>query len=129
MLNLTATGALIQREACSIQTKYSLSAALLLQVGITLDHEINGLLAELENLIVDSIYKLDLKRPKKSMTRNGMLNSDMLALLNALDTRTLLGINQEKYFALMITQVYAYKGIEPDEDDFDELLTEIFGKE
>lgn len=53
-----------------------LSATLLLQVAITLDHEISGLMEELESLIVDSVYKLDLKRPRKSMTRNGMLNVD-----------------------------------------------------
>ncbi|GBF12452.1 hypothetical protein [Tepidibacillus sp. HK-1] len=106
-----------------------LSGVLLLQVGITLDHEINGLLAELETLIVDSVYKLDLKRPKKSMTRNGMLNSDMLKILKELDTRTLLGINREKYFALMMTQVYHYKGMDPEEDDLDEIINEVFGEE
>ena len=70
-----------------------LSTTLLLQVAITLDHEISGFIAELESLIVDSIYRLDLKRPKKSMTRNGMLNVDMIKVLKELDRNTLLGIN------------------------------------
>lgn len=106
-----------------------LSGTLLLQVGITIDHEINGLLAELETLIVDSVYTLDLKRPKKSMTRNGMLNSDMLKILKELDTRTLLGIKREKYFALMMTQVYFYKGVDLKEEDLDEIINEVFGEE
>ena len=70
-----------------------LSTTLLLQVAITLDHEISGFIAELESLIGDSIYRLDLKRPKKSMTRNGMLNVDMIKVLKELDRNTLLGIN------------------------------------
>lgn len=102
-----------------------LSGVLLLQVGITLDDEINGLLAELETLIVDSVYKLDLKRPKKSVTRNGMLNSDILKTLKELEQRTLLGLDREKYFALMITQAYQYKGVDP-EDNLDEVINDMF---
>ena len=104
-----------------------LSTTLLLQVAITLNHEISGLLAELETLIVDSIYKLDLKRPRKSMTRNGMLNVDMVKILRELDSSTLLGVNREKYFALMMTQVYAYKGVDIEGEDFDDIMNEVLG--
>lgn len=104
-----------------------LSTILLLQVAITLDHEISGLLAELETLIVNSIYKLDLKRPRKSMTRNGMLNVDMVKVLKELDGNTLLGINREKYFALMTTQVYAYKGVDIEGEDLNDIMNEILG--
>jgi hypothetical protein len=104
-----------------------LSTTLLLQVAITLDHEISGLLAELETLIVDSVYKLDLKRPRKSIARNGMLNVDMVKILKELDFNTLLGINREKYFALMMTQVYAYKGVNIDGEDLDDIMNEVFG--
>jgi hypothetical protein len=104
-----------------------LSTTLLLQVAITLDHEISGFLAELETLIVDSIYKLDLKRPRKSMTRNGMLNVDMVKILRELDSNTLLGVNREKYFALMMTQVYAYKGVDLEEEDLDDIMNEVLG--
>jgi hypothetical protein len=104
-----------------------LSTTLLLQVAITLDHEISGLLAELESLIVDSVYKLDLKRPRKSMTRNGMLNVDMVKILKELDGNTLLGINREKYFALMMTQVYAYKGVDLEGEDLDDIMNEVLG--
>jgi hypothetical protein len=104
-----------------------LSTTLLLQVAITLDHEISGLLAELETLFVDSVYKLDLKRPRKSIARNGMLNVDMVKILKELDFNTLLGINREKYFALMMTQVYAYKGVNIDGEDLDDIMNEVFG--
>ncbi|WP_422484785.1 hypothetical protein [Gudongella sp. DL1XJH-153] len=106
-----------------------LSTTLLLQVAITLDHEISGLLAELESLIVDSVYKLDLKRPRKSMTRNGMLNVDTVKILKELDGNTLLGINREKYFALMMTQVYAYKGVDIEGEDLDDIMNEVLGEE
>lgn len=106
-----------------------LSTTLLLQVAITLDHEISGLLAELEALIVDSIYKLNLKRPRKSMTRNGMLNVDTIKILKELDGNTLLGINREKYFALMMTQVYAYKGVDLEGEDLDDIIDDVFGEE
>ena len=104
-----------------------MSTTLLLQVAITLDHEISGLLAELESLIVDSVYKLDLKRPRKSMTRNGMLNVDMVKILRELDSNTLLGVNREKYFALMMTQVYAYKGVDLEGEDLDDIMNEVLG--
>jgi hypothetical protein len=103
-----------------------LSSILLLQVGITLDHEINGLLAHLETLIVDSVYKLDLKRPRKSMTRNGMLNPDMIKILKELNQHTLLGLNREKYFALMIIQVYSFKGIDMTDADLEQILEQVF---
>ncbi|OFI05009.1 hypothetical protein CLOACE_19780 [Clostridium acetireducens DSM 10703] len=104
-----------------------LSNVILLQVGITLDAEINGLLAYLETLMVESIYKLDLRRPKKSMTRNGMLNIDMIKILKELDGNTLLGINREKYFSLLLLQVCRYKGVELDEEKFDDLIDKVFG--
>lgn len=105
-----------------------LSSKILLQVGITLDHEVNGLLAELETLIVDSVYKLDLKRPRKSLTRNGMLNSDMLQILKELNEHTLLGSNREKYFGLMMTQVYRFKGIDDIGEGLDDIIDEMFGE-
>ena len=104
-----------------------LSTTLLLQVAITLDHEISGLLAELESLIVDSVYKLDLKRPRKSMTRNGMLNVDTIKILRELHNNTLLGVNREKYFTLMMTQVYAYKGVDIEGVDLDDIMNEVLG--
>lgn len=78
---------------------------------------------------MDSVYKLDLKRPKKSLTRNGMLNSDMLKILKELNEHTLLGTNREKYFGLMMTQIYQFKGIEVTNEDLDDIIDEIFGED
>lgn len=99
-----------------------LASVLLLQMGITLDHEINGLLAHLETLIVDSVYKLHLKRPRKSLTRNGMFNIDMLRIAKTLDRKTIWGANKEKYLALMISQISAYKNVDLNEDDIETIL-------
>ena len=99
-----------------------LASVLLLQMGITLDHEINGLLAHLETLIVDSVYKLHLKRPRKSLTRNGMFNIDMLRIAKTLDHKTIWGANKEKYLALMISQISSYKNVDLNEDDIETIL-------
>jgi hypothetical protein len=55
-----------------------------------------------------------------------MLNSDMLEILKELDEHTLLGVNREKYFGLMMTQVYRYKGIGVEEEGLDKILDEMF---
>jgi hypothetical protein len=94
---------------------------LLLQIGIVLDNEINALLAKLEVLLVDSVYHLNLKRPKKSLTRNGFLNTDMLSIIRELD-QSLLGKKKEDFLMLAILQVYAIKGKEPSEENIDEII-------
>lgn len=113
-------------EQLSVEEFKEIASILLLQIGITLDHEINGLLAHLETLIVDSVYRLDLNRPRKSMTRKGMFNRDMVSVLKELDKKTLLGLHRERYFALMITLVYSYKQIEMSDVDIDEMIKNIF---
>ena len=94
---------------------------LLLQLGIVLDNEINALLAELEVRLVASIYRLDLKRPKKALTRNGFLNTDMLLMILELK-RSLLGKKKEDFLMLAILQVYAIKGKQPGDDDIDRIF-------
>lgn len=94
---------------------------LLLQLGIVLDNEINALLAELEVRLVDSIYRLDLKRPKKALTRNGFLNPDMLLMIRELK-RSLLGRKKEDFLMLAILQVYAIKGRHPDDEDIERIF-------
>lgn len=49
----------------------------LLLLGISCDGEINGFMSELDELIVDSVYKLELRRPRKSMMRDNLYNVDM----------------------------------------------------
>ena len=85
-----------------------------------MDNEINALLAELEVLLVDSIYRLKLKRPKKSLTRNGFLNKDMILMVRELN-RSILGRKKEDFLMLVILQVYAIKDKQPDDDDIDRI--------
>ena len=59
--------------------------------GIVLDAEFKGLVAELETLMVDSIYHLDLRRSRFSLMRNGFWNRDSRKLLKMLSNKTLLG--------------------------------------
>lgn len=61
------------------------------------------------------------------MTRNGMLNVDMVKILRELDNNTLLGVNREKYFTLMMTQVYAYKSVDLEGEDLDDIMNEVLG--
>jgi hypothetical protein len=105
-----------------------LASILLLQIGITLDHEVNGLLAHLETLIVESVYKLHLTRPRRSLTRNGMLNMDMIKIAKTLDRKTLWGTNKEKYFALLLSQICAYKDVDLSESDFENMIKSAFAE-
>lgn len=50
--------------ALSVEDVNAIANSTILPIGITLDYEISELIAELETLIVDSVYNLDLKRPK-----------------------------------------------------------------
>ena len=84
----------------------------LLLFGIFLDQEINHLCTELEECVVDSVYHLDLSRPKKSLSRNGMNNRDLLSIHRKLGNRTLLGREREKFFALLFQMVYSLKGLQ-----------------
>lgn len=62
--------------------------------------------------IVDSVYKLDLNRPKKSMMRKNMDNMDMKYCMKRLSTRTVLGKSQENIFRLIMDIVYKEKNID-----------------
>lgn len=97
---------------------------LLLQLGIVLDNEINALLAELEVRLVDSIYRLDLKRPKKALTRNGFLNTDMLLMIRELK-KSLLGRKKEDFLMLAILQVYAIKEKYPEDENIDRIFESL----
>src|SRR5690606_12623203 len=82
-----------------------------------LDSEFKGLIAHLEVLMVDSIYRLKLNRIKRSSMRNGLVNRDTKKRLNILFNKTLLGAQSIQIAALIATAVYALKGIAPDEVD------------
>ena len=60
---------------------------LLLMLGHCCDNEINALMSELDDKIVDSVYKLELSRPKKSMMRDNMYNVDMKRCLKRFEKK------------------------------------------
>ncbi|MFA7166274.1 MAG: hypothetical protein WC124_10625 [Desulfoplanes sp.] len=98
---------------------------ILLVAGASLDNEVNGLIAELEVLMVDSVYHLDLKRPRKSFMRNGMLNRDTLKTLRTLSRRTLLGTDRAKYVTMIMLMVYQKCGKEPSSGDIELFLQRL----
>ena len=85
----------------------------LLQMGVLLDGEINALQRELDTLVVDSIYKLDLRRPKKSLMRNNMANIEMASIALELEEDTILGREKERIFDLVRHTVYELRGLSP----------------
>lgn len=99
-----------------------LSDKIILLLGISLDNEIKGLIARLEVLMVDSIYRLDLKRSKNSLMRNGFLNRETKRIIRILNRKTLLGIQRDHIFALITLLVYQIKGLDPEQLDMGALL-------
>lgn len=95
----------------------------LLILGVSCDGEINGFMSELDEKIVDSVYKLELSRPKKSMMRRNMYNVDTKKCIKRLREETIPGIAQENVFHLVTDTVYAKKGIDTSkmsDEEFDE---------
>lgn len=94
-----------------------IAARLLLIQGIVLDDEFSGLIAHLEVLMTDAIYHLQLTRPKKSLLRNGLLNTDTLRVVDILTRETILGQQRKKFIALIIVIVSQLKSIVLDLDE------------
>ena len=110
--------------ALSVEDVNAIANSTILPIGITLDYEISELIAELETLIVDSVYNLDLERPKNTPVRNTFLNKDVKNIQKKLK-KTLLYTEQEKYASLITTTVYEYLGEELTEEKFDTMMREI----
>lgn len=106
-----------------------LSDKIILIQGITLDSEFKGLIAHLEVLMVDSIYRLKLNRIKRSSMRNGLVNRDTKKRLNILFNKTVLGAQRIQIVALIATAVYALKGIALGEVDPRSFAEEFSGTE
>lgn len=85
---------------------------LLLLLGASFDEEINGLMSELDEKIVDSVYKLELSRPRRSIMRDNMYNVDMKNCLRRFEKKTILGRVQYPVFHLIMDAVYQKKGID-----------------
>lgn len=104
----------------------------LLLLGASFDMEINMLLSELDERIINSVYKLDLKRPRRSIQRDGLYNVDMNKLQKKLMTRTQIGLCQENIFQLIMDLVYQQKGIDMDsmsDEEYDDFLKKTMSKE
>ena len=98
---------------------------MLFLLGAVCDAEINALVSILEELIVNSVYKLDLRRPKNSILRNMMVNSDTKKIIKRMENRTILGLYRENIFQLIMQLVYTEKGIDVDsfeDDEFDDFM-------
>lgn len=100
----------------------ALSDKVILLQGISLDNEVKGLIARLEVLMVESIYRLNFKRSKSSFMRNGFLNRETKKIIRILSRETLLGTQREHTVTLIILLVYQIKGLDPEQLDIGTLL-------
>lgn len=93
--------------------------------GVVLDMEFKRLIAELEVLMVDSIYHLNIKRPNRSLMRNGFWNRESRKLIRVLDHKTLLGQIRHELFAISFIVTHQVKGLQPDEKALDEFVSKF----
>lgn len=90
-----------------------MSATVLFVLGAALDEEFNHLVMDLEVLMVDSIYKLDLKRPKTSFFSKRAAGREVKKIEKFLYKKSLLGIYlRYSIVPLIINLVQAHKQIE-----------------
>lgn len=85
---------------------------ILWQCGIIFDDDLNMLTSELEELIVSSIYKLDLSRPKKSITRQKMQNAEVVSIQKEISNETKRGIYMGELLEGIEKQLYGLAGVE-----------------
>lgn len=90
---------------------------LLLILGAVLDEEFNYLIMDLEVLMVDSIYKLDLNRPKHGFFRERHASKEVKRVEKFLYKESLLGEYMPIVPVLVIQLLQAYKDIEITEED------------
>lgn len=90
---------------------------LLLILGVVLDEEFNYLVMDLEVLMVDSIYKLDLSRPKHSFFSKRQASKEVKRVEKFLYKESVLGEHVRIMPILTIQLLQAYKGIDITVDD------------
>ncbi len=100
----------------------NLSEKLLLILGVALDEEFNELLMELEVLMVNSIYKLDLSRPKNSFLYKYKENREFKKAEEFLVKKSLMGKYLPSIAVLAMDLVASMKGIELSEEQEMEYL-------
>lgn len=99
-----------------------LSEKLLLILGVALDEEFNDLLMELEVLMVNSIYKLDLSRPKNSFLHKYKENKEIEKVEKFLVKESLMGKYLPSIAVLAMDLVAGVKDIELTEEQSMEYL-------
>lgn len=99
-----------------------LSDKLLLVLGVALDEEFNTLLMELEVLMVNSIYKLDLSRPKNSFLDKYIENKELKKVEKYLLKESLMGKYLPSIAVLAMDLVASIKGIDLTEEQSMEYL-------
>lgn len=105
---------------------------MLLLLGHCCDAEINALMSELDERIVDSVYKLELSRPKKSMMRDNMYNVDMKHCMKRIERKTIPGKFQIEIFRLIMDTVYQEKGVDEksmSNEEYEEFLKSSMPKD
>ena len=100
----------------------NLSEKLLLILGVALDEEFNELLMELEVLMVNSIYKLDLSRPKNSFLYKYKENREFKKAEEFLVKKSLMGKYLPSIAVLAMDLVASIKGVELTEEQEMEYL-------
>lgn len=105
---------------------------LLMLLGHCCDDEINKLMSELDEKIVDSVYKLELSRPKKSIMRDNMFNVDMKRCMKRIQKKTIPGLYTVEIFELIMDLVYREKGIDDtkmSDEEFEKFLKSSMPRE
>lgn len=100
----------------------NLSEKLLLILGVALDEEFNELLMELEVLMVNSIYKLDLSRPKNSFLYKYKENREFKKAEEFLVKKSLMGKYLPSIAVLAMDLFASVKGVELSEEQEMEYL-------
>lgn len=90
----------------------TLTDRLILILGAALDAELNELLMELEILMINSIYKLDLRRPKRSYFANRRENKEFKKVEAYLCEESLMGQYLPMLVILVLHLLEVLKGVE-----------------
>ncbi|MDY0206160.1 MAG: hypothetical protein RBR82_05995 [Pseudomonas sp.] len=102
----------------------SLSDRLLLVLGAALDAEFNDLLMDLEVLMVNSIYKLDLSRPKSSYFAQRRDNKEAKKVEQFLLKKSLMGQYLPIIVILAMHMIEAIKGVDITQEQAEEYYTD-----
>lgn len=101
-------------------------------LGVSCDGEINAFMSELDEKIVDSVYKLELSRPRKSIMRDNMYNVDIQKCMRRIERKTIVGIYQKNIFHLIMGLVYQTAGIDEEkmtDEEYDAFLKSAMPQE